>query len=62
MLALGSFDSTWLVGLVAFGFHLGLLGYLILRSGLAPKVLGWLLIAAGAEYIVDTVAHALVAD
>ena len=62
MLALGSFDSTWLVGLVAFGIHLGLLGYLILRSGVAPKLLGWLLIAAGVAYVIDTLAHALVAD
>ena len=62
MLAIESFDSTWLVGLAAFGVHLGLIWYLIVRSGLASTVLGWLLIAAGTAYIADTVAHALLAD
>lgn len=62
MLALDSFDATWLVGLVAFGVHLLMLGWLVIRSGYVTKALGWLLMAAGAAYIGDTIAHAVVAD
>jgi hypothetical protein len=62
MLALDSFEFTWLVGLVAFGLHLVLLGALVLRSGYVPRVLGALLILAGAAYAIDTVAHAVLSD
>jgi hypothetical protein len=62
MRGLGSFESTWLIGLVAFGVHLALLGTLLVRSGYAPKVLGIVLIAAGLAYALDTVAHGLLAD
>lgn len=59
MLQLDAFDATWLIGLVCFGIHLMLLGYLLLRSGWAPRALGMLLPVAGAAYVVDTLAHAL---
>ncbi len=62
MLALQAFDTAWLVGLVAFGLHLVLLGTLVLRSGAVARLLGWLLVAAGAAYAVDTVAHVVLAD
>ena len=62
MVALDSFNSTWLIGLVAFGVHLVLIGTLIIKSGRAPKVLGWFLIASGLSYIFDTTAHSLLAD
>jgi hypothetical protein len=62
MLALDSFDATWLIGLVAFGFHLALIGALVIRSGSAPGALGWLLVMAGVAYIIDTVAHAVLPD
>lgn len=35
------------MGLVLFGIHLGLLGYLVYRSGYIPKILGILLAIAG---------------
>ncbi len=57
MLALESFNATWLVGLAAFGIHLVLLGRLVIRSGLVSKVLGYVLMAAGAAYVLDTVAN-----
>lgn len=50
MLALDAFDTTWLIGLVAFGLHLVLLGRLVVRSGQASRVLGWLLVVAGVAY------------
>ncbi|MBN1532910.1 MAG: DUF4386 domain-containing protein [Spirochaetes bacterium] len=59
MLHLGSFNSTWLVGLVFFGFHLLLLGYLIVKSGYIPRILGVLVIAASAGYLIDSFANFL---
>ena len=60
--ALDSFNSAWLIGLTAFGVHLVFIGALIIRSGRAPKVLGWFLIASGLAYVLDTTAHSLLAD
>lgn len=62
LLLFDAFNFTWLVGLVAFGIHLAMLGYLILTSGLAPRVIGVLLAAAGAAYMIDTFAHTLMAS
>ena len=44
-----------------FGVHCLLLGALALRSGFAPRWLGWLLAAAGAAYLLDSFARTLVA-
>ena len=62
LVALDTFNSAWLVGLVGFGLHLGVLGVLIVRSRVAPRALGWVLIAAGTAYVIDTSAHTLLAD
>lgn len=62
MIELASFESTWLIGLVAFGIHLAMLGGLILRSGLVARPLGYVLIAAGLAYVLDTLARVLLAD
>jgi hypothetical protein len=62
MLSLDVFNYGWLIGLVCFGVHLILLGYLILKSGFIPRVLGILLILAGAGYVIDTFANALLAN
>lgn len=62
MIELSSFESTWLIGLVAFGIHLALLGVLIVRSGLVTKTLGLVLIAAGVAYVLDTLARGMLAD
>lgn len=56
MLSLDAFQDTWVIGLVLFGVHLGLLGYLAYRSGYVPKVFGVLLLLASASYLVDNVA------
>ena len=37
---------------MVFGIHLGLLGYLVYRSGYIPRVLGILLVIAGLGYVV----------
>ncbi len=62
LLALDAFDYAWLVGLACFGFHLILLGYLVLASGWTTRVLGYALMVAGAAYIVDTLARAIIGE
>lgn len=62
MLSLDAFDYAWLIGLVSFGLHLMLLGYLMLASGFVSRALGVLLTVAGATYIFDTLAHALLSN
>jgi hypothetical protein len=62
LLAMGSFEAMWLIGLAAFGIHLVLLGILVNRSGLVTRALGFILMAAGVAYTADTVAHAVLAD
>lgn len=59
LVALDSFNSTWLIGLSAFGVHLIFMGNLLHRFKKAPRILGWILIVAGASYVIDTVAHTL---
>ena len=56
---LDTFNYTWLIGLVFFGLHLSVLGYLVFRSGYIPKVLGPLLILAALGYLTDSFAHFL---
>ena len=54
MLSLQVFRSHWYFGLLFFGIHLILLGYLVLRSKYIPKVLGMLLVIAGLGYMLTT--------
>lgn len=62
LVALDTFNSAWLIGLAAFGIHLILLGGLVLQSRYAPRALGVVLIAAGAAYMIDTLAHTLLSN
>jgi len=62
LVALETFNSAWLIGLAAFGIHLILLGGLVLQSRYAPKALGYVLVAAGAAYVIDTLAHTLLGN
>lgn len=59
MLSLSSFNYTWLIGLVFFGLHLLVLGYLIFKSEYIPTFIGILLVIAGAGYLVDSFANFL---
>ena len=60
--AFEAFNYTWLIGLASFGIHLMLLGYMILQSGYTSRILGYVLMAAGAAYVIDTGAYALVSN
>ncbi|QKJ20147.1 DUF4386 domain-containing protein [Microbacterium hominis] len=59
---LEAFDITWIIGLLAFGGHLMVVGTILLRSRIAARPLGIGLIVAGAAYAVDTVAHLIASD
>lgn len=54
-----AFTDVWNAGLVLFGLHLLVVGYLAYRSADAPKLLGVLVGIAGMGYIVDSVAAVL---
>jgi hypothetical protein len=53
MLSLNAFSDGWDIGIVFFGLHLALLGYLVFKSVYIPKILGILLIIASLGYLVD---------
>lgn len=59
MLFLNAYNYGWLIGLVFFGLHLFVLGYLIFKSGYIPRILGVLLIFASLGYIIDSFANFL---
>jgi hypothetical protein len=54
-----AYNDIWMAGLLLFGVHLALLGYLTHRSGQMPSLLGVVLVVAGLGYIFDTVAAVL---
>lgn len=60
--AFREFELGWAVGMVFFGLHVLLLGYLAWCSGFVPKVLGGLLLLAGLAYLGDNLAKLLWAD
>jgi hypothetical protein len=51
--AIDAYGTIWLVGLILFGVHLLLIGYLAYRSGFMAKIFGILLVIAGLGYIAD---------
>ena len=51
--AIDAYNTIWLVGLILFGVHLLLVGYLAYRSGFMAKVFGILLALAGLGYVAD---------
>ena len=53
MLSINAFYDVWAVGLIVFGFHLFLLGYLAFKSDFIPKIFGVLLVIAGLSYLID---------
>ena len=59
---IASFHLVWDTGLVLFGLHLVMLGYLAYRSGYVPRWLGVLLVVAGGGYLVDSLGALLAPD
>ena len=62
MLSLNAFRGEWYFGLLFFGIHLGLLGYLAIRSKYVPSLVGVLLIIAGLGYLLNTLKPFLFAN
>ena len=61
-LSLNAFKNGWYFGIIFFGIHLGLLGYLVLRSTYIPKIMGVLLIIAGMGYLLNALKPLLFAN
>jgi hypothetical protein len=59
LLSLNAFIDEWNMGLVIFGLHLLVLGYLAFKSGYIPKILGILVIIAGLGYLIDNLGKLL---
>lgn len=53
LLGINAFNDLWHAGLLLFGLHLLVLGYLAYRSGYVPRLLGILLAIAGLGYVID---------
>jgi len=51
MLYLSAFESIWSVGLITFGIHLAMVGYVALRFTRSPKIISILLMIAGVGYL-----------
>ncbi len=62
MLSIDSFQNDWNFGLIFFGFHLALLGYLALKSDYIPKIISLLLVLAGISYLIDYLGVIIFAD
>jgi len=60
LLSVQAFDGTWSLGLVVFGLHILMLGYLAFKSGYTPKIFGVLLMIAFLGYVLIHSAHVLV--
>jgi len=57
-----AFDYGFNFGLFFFSFHLGLLGYLVLKSDYIPKIFGILLIIAFFGYFMDSFTNIVYPD
>ncbi len=51
-LFLNGYDYGFSIGLFFFSFHLGILGYLVYKSGYIPRILAVLLIVASFSYLI----------
>jgi hypothetical protein len=57
-----TFQDIWFAGLVLFGAHLIVVGYLAYRSGFVPRLIGVLLVLAGAGYVFDSFVSVFIED
>ena len=58
--SVGQFHTIWDASYAFFAVHLALIGYLVYRSGFAPKIIGVFLVLAGLGYLVDDIGSVLV--
>ena len=62
LLLLEAHGYGYAIGLVFFGVYCWILGYLILRSRLVPRILGYLLLVAGSGYLIDSFGRTLLSN
>ena len=62
MLCINTFNFSWEFGLIIFGFHLLILGYLFFKAGYMRKILGILIIIASLGYMIDGLGKLLLVD
>ena len=62
MLSFNAFTDGWNIGLIIFGLHLLVVGYLVFKSGYLPRFLGILVIIAGLGYLIDNLGKLLSAN
>lgn len=62
LLSINGFYEQWSIGLVVFGFHILILGYLIFRSDYIPKFWGIILIIAFFGYLLTNLFHLLLPE
>ncbi len=62
MIYLMAFKNYWYFGIIFFGIHLVLLGYLVFKSKYIPKILGVLLIITGLGYLLTSLRPYLFPD
>jgi hypothetical protein len=55
-------DAAWGTGALFFGLWLMPMGWLVLRSGYMPRLLGWILMGGGVCYMVSAFVRYLAAD
>lgn len=53
MFSLNAFSEGWALGLIFFGFHLSILGYVAFKSDYIPKFFGIILLIGGVSYVID---------
>jgi hypothetical protein len=58
--SVSGFYQYWSIGLIIFGAHILLLGYMIVRSAYIPKYWGILLLIAGAGYVINNVTDIMI--
>ena len=51
-----SFLTIWSLGLIVFGVHLVLLGYLLIKTPAVPKLIGYMAVFAGLCYLLTNMA------
>ena len=55
-------SDGYALGMVFFGLHLAVLGYLVYRSGFLPRILGILMVVSALGYLADSFTGFLVPD
>ena len=59
LFSVDSFYNIWAFGLIVFGIHILFLGYLAVKSGFVPRILGILLLLAFLGYIITNSSNLL---